>query len=238
MKSYAGIKITVTVVIAVMMGWMSAAVWVPPMITKRVEACVAREWLTPLDTGKRSEWGSLLIFRKGNFLAERVTYAHLKAHVHTGIDLQNRSGGGPGEPVYAAAAGRIYEVKLQAQGTRVTLQHLLAGGEIVYTSYIHVAGVQVKKRQWVDNRTVIARRFNREELKKYGNFYNHLHFQVNKNPFIPEHTIQTQTISEAQERFYDPEFIFYSHQEDMPADWKTWLKDKKMTFRQLISIIF
>ncbi len=238
MRNQIWIKLTVIILILLMMGWIGVSVFLPPMMTKRVGSCVAREWLTPLNTGKRSDWKSLLLFRKGGFLAERAAYAHLQSHVHTGIDLQNRKGGGPGEPVYAAAKGKVFNVALQAQGTRVTIQHLLANGEVVYTSYIHVAGVLVKKGQWVDNRTVIARRFNRDELKKYGSFYNHLHFQVHKNKFIPEYTVQTKTISEAQERFYDPEFIFHSHHGDEPAEWKAWLKDKKMTFWHLVSILW
>lgn len=231
------IKILAVVVTLAVLGWVGIRVLIPPIITKRVEMRVAREWLTPLDTGKRKDWDSLLLFRKGGFLAERVAYAHLQAHVHTGVDLQNRTRGGPGEPVYAAARGKVYNVKIQAQGTRVTLQHLLPNGELVYTSYIHVAEVRVKEGQWVDTDTVLARRFNRAELKQYGAFYNHLHYQVHKNEFVPEHTIQTNTAVQANERFYDPKFIFYSHPGGEPAEWQWWLKDKKMTLLQLISIL-
>lgn len=219
-------------------GGAATAYYVPRLITKRVEAFVAREWLTPLDTGKRSDWKSLLLFRKGAFLADRATYAHLQLHVHTGIDLQNRSGGGPGEPVYAAAKGKVFDVKIQAQGTRVTVQHLLPNGESVYTSYIHVAGVQVKKGERVGPNTVVARRFNRAELEKYGAFYNHLHFQVHKRVFVAEHTINTQTHDEAKQRFYDPEFIFYHHHAEKQTNWRAWLKSGKMNLWQLFSMIY
>lgn len=212
--------------------------FLPILITRRVESCVARQWLTPLNTGKRTEWDSLLLYRKGAFLAERAAYAHLKSHVHTGIDLQNRSRGGPGEPVYAAAKGKVFDVKVQAQGTRVTIAHLLPNGEVVYTSYIHVAGVRVKKGQRVGPNTVVARRFNRAELKKYGAFYNHLHYQVHKRVFVPEHTINTQTNEEAQKRFYGPEFIFYHHHAEEQADWRSWLRHGKISLAQLVSIIF
>jgi hypothetical protein len=209
----------------------------PAWITHRLKQVAAREWLTPLDTGKRTEWNSLLVTSRGGFLAERVAYAHLKVHIHTGVDLQNRHRGGPGEAVYAVAKGKVHDVKIQAQGTRVTVRHLLANGEIVYTSYIHVGGVRARKGRWVDSGTVLARRFNREELKKYGDFYNHLHFQVHKARFVAEHTVNSKTREEVKERFYDPKFIFNNHLLDLEPDWRQWVKDGIIPFWTLVAIL-
>jgi len=212
-------------------------IFLPPLLTQRVEAWVAREWLTSLDTGKRHEWKSLLIPKEGGFLAERPAYGHLSSHVHTGVDLQNRYRGGPGEPVYAVAKGKVFDVRFQEQGTRITIQHFLPSGEVLYTSYIHVAEVRVKKGMRVDSQTVIARRFNRNELKKHGQFYNHLHFQVHKGKFVPEYTVTTRTKEEAEERFYDPKAIFYQHHQDVRPDWRQWIKEGRISFFELLWIL-
>ncbi|MBI4549683.1 MAG: M23 family metallopeptidase [Candidatus Omnitrophica bacterium] len=212
-------------------------VLLPAWITHRVQKVVAREWRTPLDTGKRADWDSLIVTRRGGFLADRTAYAHLRVHIHTGVDLQNRHRGGPGEPVYAVAKGKVHDVRIQAQGTRVTVRHLLANGEIVYTSYIHVGGVRARKGQWVDPATVIARRFDRDELKKYGQFYNHLHFQAHKARFVPEHTINTNTREEAKARFYDPKFIFNNHLQELEPDWRQWVRDGIIPFWRLVALL-
>ena len=215
-----------------------ACFFLSPLITERVVETVAWDWLTPLDTGKRSDWDSLLISKDGHFLYERPAYARLETHIHTGVDLQNRYRGGPGEPVYAVARGKVYDVKLQGKGTRVTLEHLLPNGELVYTSYIHVADVAVAKRMRVDAFTVIARRLNREELHRYGKIYNHLHFQVHKNKFVPEHTIESRTPEEVDARFYNPEAIFHNHYQDAVPDWRAWTKSGKLSFGKLLLFLF
>lgn len=206
-------------------------------ITERVEELVAKDWLIPLDTGRRQDWASLMITPKGYFLAERPPYAHLPTHVHTGVDLQNRYRGGPGEDVYAVARGKVYDVKFQDQGTRVTLLHFLPNGEIIFTSYIHVSDIRVRKGMLVGSQTVIAKRFTEEELKKYGGLYDHLHFQVHKHQFVPEHTIATGTQEEAEGRFYNPEWIFYHHHQDVRSDWKGWLKEGKISLWKLLGVI-
>lgn len=219
--------------IAVLWGYEALPSW----ISKRVEECVARDWRTPLDTGRRTDWNSLLISRKGRFMAERTAYAHLDVHLHTGVDLQNRFRGGSGEPVYAVAKGKVCDVKLQAQGTRVTIAHLLADGEVVHTSYIHVADVRVKKGMRVSAESVIARRFNRAELRQYGKIYNHLHFQVHKKQFVPEHTVNSRTRKEVAGRFHDPEQIFRRHAQDAGSDWQKWVRSGKISFWTLLWLV-
>ena len=218
--------------------WFGFQFVLPPLITQRVNEFVAKEWLTPLNSSKRTDWNTMMLFRKGGFLSDRTAYAHLQKHIHTGVDLQNRKGGGPGEPVYAAATGKVYDVAIQAQGTRVTIQHLLANGEIVYSSYIHVGGVEAVVGRRVTPWTVIARRFTKDELKQYGQIYNHLHFQIHKGVFVREHTVQTSTIEQGKERFYDPETIFHQHYQELTPDWKQWIKDGKLTYWQLLKILF
>ena len=235
-KSYLRLLISLLLLAAILILWVKYIL--PPIITAKVDTMVAREWLVPLDTGKRKDWNSLLIPKEGGFLAERPAYAHMENHFHTGVDLQNRYRGGPGEPVYAVAKGKVHDVKIQAERTRVTLLHLLPNGEVVYTSYIHVAGVKVKKGRWVDSSTVIARRFNREELKKYGKIYNHLHFQVHKNRFVPEDTVRSKTRGEVAERFYDPKYIFDQHHAEAVPNWREWVKSGKISFWKLLWIVF
>lgn len=216
----------------------AAARFLPWWIDETLPRAAAGEWLTPLDTGRRSDWDSLLISRKGHFLGERTAYGHLDVHVHTGVDLQNGSRrGGPGEPVYAAANGKVYDVKLQEQGTRVTIRHLLPTGEIVFSSYIHVGGVRVKKGMSVGPGTQVARRFDRAELRQYGPIYNHLHFQIHKDRFVPEHTIETRTVEEANARFYDPAVFFRNPRVAQNPEWRRWVREGKISFWKLLAIL-
>lgn len=208
-------------------------------MARRLEATVSREWLTPLDTGARADWDSLVVTRKGAFLAERAAYRHLTGHVHTGVDYQNRAGrGGPGEPVYATARGKVWDVKVQGAGTRVTVAHLLPDGEIVYSSYIHVGGVRVRRGTRVGPHTVIARRLKHRELARYGSLYNHLHFQIHRGRFVPEHTIATRTDDEARARFYDPQIFGRRSFTAGPFPWMDWIREGRISFGMLLWLLF
>lgn len=213
-------------------------VFFPWLISGRVEKTVAREWLTPLDTGKRTDWSSLAILKKGKFLSSRAAYAHLQKHVHTGIDVQNRHRGGPGERVYSVAKGKVFDVKIQGAGTRVTICHLLPNGELVYSSYIHLADVRVKRGRRVDSSTILGRRFNREELKRYGAYYNHLHFQIHRGKFNASDTVLSKTKEEVLGKFYAPDVFLREFPKNEKLVWKDWLREKKISRGELLWIVF
>jgi len=226
----------------VLIGFFAAALLFlalfPGVINRRAEKAVVREWLTPLDTGRREDWDTILVSKKGKYLSPRAAYAHLEEHLHTGIDLQNRHGGGPGEPVYAVAQGKVFDVKIQGAGTRVSIAHLLPDGEMIYSSYIHMAGIRVKKGQRVDSSTVLGRRLNRQELAKYGSYYNHLHFQIHRGKFNAADTIQSKKENAVRKKFYDPFEFLKGFPERKNLSWRDWLKEGRISFWELLWIIF
>lgn len=199
---------------------------------------VARDWFLPLDTGDRSNWDTVAIWSKGHFLAWRAAYGGMKVHWHTAVDLQNNGAGGkrggPGEPVYPAAKGIVEDVRVARGGTRVSLRHLLPDGRTVWTSYIHVAEPTVQIGQWVEPSDPIARRFNRQELRRFGRIYNHVHFQIHKDRFHPKDTSTCYTQELARQHFYEPRAFFADRAAARDTvNWLAWLRDGRVTLAAL-----
>gem|GEM_PF-1342287 len=235
MRFLPGLKVSVVLAVFFASG---ISFLLPRVIDSRVKASAAYVWDLPLETGDRSDWKSSVTRDKGAFLADRAAYEHMAAHLHTGVDLQSGRTPKPAEPVYAAAKGKVYDVKIQGAGTRVTIAHLLPTGEIVYSSYIHIADVRVKRGMRVDVSTLIGRTFNRQELKKYGAYYDHLHFQLHRRAFVPSDTISLKTAGEVTERFYDPAVFFENYPKEGDLNWLKWLEKRQVPFRQFLWLIF
>jgi len=210
----------------------------PRIIDHQVKMSVAGEWKVPLDTGDRMHWKSAVIRDKGFFLAYRTAYKHMGEHLHTGVDIQNGQIGKPAELVYAAAPGKVYDVKIQGAGTRVTIAHLLFNGEVVYSSYIHITDVRVKPGMRVNASTIIGRTFNRRELEEYGAYYDHLHFQLHRKVFNPSDTILLKTREEVLSKFHDPEIFFENYPREGSLDWRKWLLERKISPREFFRLVF
>lgn len=143
---------------------------------------IQSEWLLPLDTGDRTDWSTLLFEHDANFKDYRKTWNPRKPRRHTGVDLQNGGDwgrlGGPGEAVYAMGPGRVFGIYGKPPNRRVIIAHQLPSGKKFWSCYLHVEAIRVRPGQRVDAWTVIARRLNSRELRKYGRDYNHLHFEI------------------------------------------------------------
>jgi len=168
-------------------------------------------WKLPLNTGARQDWRSVYLEADAHFLAWRRTHNPRKPRRHTGIDLQNgKYWGGPGEPVYAMATGKVLGVFDSHPHQRIVIEHQLADGRTVWSAYIHITASRVRVGDFVDSETVIARRLNQSELNQYGSEYNHVHIEIMKKlpPLVngQYQWMSTRCYSESQvtQYFYNP----------------------------------
>jgi murein DD-endopeptidase MepM/ murein hydrolase activator NlpD len=164
---------------------------------------IAREWKLPLHTHSRKEWRSVHISEKAGFMAKRFK------HLHTGIDIVNPKGG-PGEAVYAAAAGKVVSIYAKEPNLGVMIQHRLPYDEIVWSVYVHVTHINARIGDVVSSNTAIAHVMNKDQLKKHGWEYKHLHFEILKKPRVNEvgkyvsYSTRCKTRQEVEKHFYDP----------------------------------
>lgn len=176
------------------------------------------EWLLPLDTGDRRDWSSIVFESDAHFKALRRTSRYRGIRLHTGLDLQNggRSGtlGGPGERIYAIAAGVVIKISGSLPNKRMVISHQLQDGHTVWSSYLHIADPRVHEGEQVTPQTVIARRLNVVELRRYGWGYNHLHLEIFKKLPVPRNNHYTwmsqfcYTTGQVDKYFYDPIAFF------------------------------
>jgi murein DD-endopeptidase MepM/ murein hydrolase activator NlpD len=163
--------------------------------TETPEANNPDEWLLPLDTGNRLDWSTIVFESDAHFKALRRTGRYRGTRLHTGLDLQNggRMGtlGGPGEMVYAIAAGEVVKISGSLPNKRMVISHQLPDCLTVWSSYLHIADPRVREGEQVTPQTVIARRLNTAELRRYGWGYNHLHFEIFKKLPVPRNNHYT-----------------------------------------------
>lgn len=99
-------------------------------------------------------------------------------HHHAGIDLK----GGFDETVCAIGRGRIFQIFRTFPHKTVIIKHYLPNKKFIYSVYTHIEDIRVSVGNWVDEKTVLARLFNEEELKR-ANFGtpNHLHLEIRRS---------------------------------------------------------
>ena len=190
----------------------------PSGITQPDYDPIYSEWMLPLDTGDRTDWSTLLFEHDAHFKDYRKTWNPRKPRLHTGVDLQNGgewgARGGPGEAIYAIGPGKIFGVYGKPPNRRIIISHKLPSGNKFWSCYLHVAGIRVRPGQRVDAYSIIARRLNARELRRYGRHYNHLHLEVlrrlppwrnNKYRWMSQYCYSRAQVNRY---FYDPENFF------------------------------
>lgn len=162
----------------------------------------ANNWLLPFEADNRKSITSIKII--SIFGDHRDSF--LKGHVHTAIDIN------PAKPksklinVYPMANGIVCSIHLGENQRTVVVKHKLKNNEIVFTTYKHLKDVFVNAGQQVNTNTKIARLFTKEESKKYGGNYHHLHLEIRKK-FDDYGCASWLTMNKTQlnERYYNPQ---------------------------------
>lgn len=163
---------------------------------------IAENWVLPFEAENRKNINSIKII--SIFGDHRNSF--LKGHIHTAIDIN------PAKPktklisVYPMANGVVCSIHLGENQKTVVVKHQLKNGQISFTSYKHLKEVYVNTGQQVNINTKLARLFTKEESKKYGGDYHHLHLEIRKK-FDDYGCASWLTMNNEQlnNRFYNPQ---------------------------------
>jgi len=163
---------------------------------------VAENWLMPFEAENRKSINSIKII--SIFGDHRDSF--FKGHIHTAIDINPAKPKGKIINVYPMANGVICSIHLGENQRTIVVKHKLKNNQIVFTTYKHLKDVYVNTGQQVNTNTKIARLFTKEESKKYGGDYHHLHLEIRKK-FDDYGCASWLTMNKIQlnERYYNPQ---------------------------------
>ncbi|WP_231424833.1 MULTISPECIES: M23 family metallopeptidase [Pedobacter] len=163
---------------------------------------IADKWFLPFDVADRKKVSNIKII--SIFGDHRDSY--YKGHIHTAIDINPVKPKTKLIPVYAMANGVVCSVHLGENQKTVVVKHTLKDGKTMFTSYKHLKEVYVSNGQQVNEQSKLARLFTKEESKKYGGDYHHLHLEIRKK-FDDYGCASWLTFNNNQlnDRFYNPQ---------------------------------
>ncbi|WP_231491343.1 M23 family metallopeptidase [Pedobacter sp. Leaf170] len=169
---------------------------------------VADNWVLPFESDNRKSIGSIKII--SIFGDHRDSF--FKGHIHTAIDINPSKPKGKLINVFAMANGVVCSIHLGENQKTVVVKHQLKNGQTLFTSYKHLKEVYVNLGQQVNINTKLARLFTKEESKKYGGDYHHLHLEIRKK-FDDYGCASWLTMNKEQLnlRFYNPQIFIKEH---------------------------
>ncbi|WP_316832058.1 M23 family metallopeptidase [Pedobacter aquatilis] len=175
-----------------------------PYYLNGTPAQTADNWLLPFAASSRKDVKSIKVI--SIFGDHRDSF--YKGHIHTAIDIN------PSQPksklvaVYSMANGMVCSIHLGENQRTVVIKHKLKNGSVMFTTYKHLKEVYVNIGQQVTPNTKLARLFTKEESKKYGGDYHHLHLEIRKK-FDDYGCASWLTMNKVQlnERYYNPQIF-------------------------------
>lgn len=162
---------------------------------------IATAWSLPFDVANRKDIKQIKVI--SIFGDHRDSY--FKGHIHTAIDINPAKSKTGLVSVYPMAKGIVCSVHLGENQRTIVVKHKLADGKVMFTSYKHLKEVYISQGQKVTENTKIARLFTKQESKKYGGDYHHLHLEIRKT-FDDYGCASWLTMNQKQldQRFYNP----------------------------------
>jgi len=169
---------------------------------------VADNWALPFEAVNRKDVKSIKII--SIFGDHRDSF--LKGHIHTAIDINPAKPNNKFIGIFAMANGIVCSIHLGENQKTVVVKHKLKNGQVIFTSYKHLKDVFVNTGQQVNQNTKLARLFTKEESKKYGGDYHHLHLEIRKK-FDDYGCASWLTMNKTQldERYYNPQIFINEH---------------------------
>jgi murein DD-endopeptidase MepM/ murein hydrolase activator NlpD len=137
---------------------------------------VVDNWYVPFATKNKKSIKTVAVVSV--FGAKRLSY--LRGHFHTGTDLVPKPNNKANVNVYPIAGGIVCSIHLGRPHTTVVIKHKLKDGRTIFSSYKHLARVDVTLGQQVSHEDVIGRLYTRNEAKELGGNYDHLHLEIRK----------------------------------------------------------
>lgn len=144
-----------------------------------VKSSYSQDYLLPIDCLDRTDISLIELTEIGNFGELRKARPGIPEHFHTGIDIKRPKPNFTNEPIYAITEGIVMSVRTDGPYALIIIEHN-NNENIFWTEYEHIAGIEVKVGDNVNENTRIARFMNLEELNKYGWQFDHFHFEILK----------------------------------------------------------
>ncbi len=175
----------------------------------------------PINVENRKIFKQSYLTNVGDFGIWRKPYNGLKGHYHTGIDFKNPGKSvGDLQPIFACAEGKVISIYSHGPSSTIIISHNL-GNKYVYSVYTHVSNIVVLPGDTVDHYTVIASFIDKPHLDTWGEYLNHLHFEILKirpkyagkykgYDTYSSYSVSCFTKRDLFEKFYNPE-IFFEH---------------------------
>lgn len=174
----------------------------------------------PIDAHNRNNIYSISLTEIGEFGIVRKSRPRVPEHLHTGIDIKRPNNNYGSEPIFSITDGVVISKREDGPFGQLIIEHEYRG-EIFWTVYEHIAGINVELYQSVNSNNPIARFFNRDELEMYGWQFDHFHFEVLKkrpieiqqNKQKPQRLFRSYTLEcyskeQLDNHFYNPlEFL-------------------------------
>jgi hypothetical protein len=140
------------------------------------------EWFLPINVVNRQSLENVRLTSIGEFGRPRQARAAVPAHLHTAIDLMRPTDNYFDEPIFPAAVGTLISLRTDGPFAQIIIEHQESDGESVWTIYEHIAEARVGLGEIVNPERAIGRFFNKSELDKFGWQFDHLHFEILKQP--------------------------------------------------------
>jgi murein DD-endopeptidase MepM/ murein hydrolase activator NlpD len=135
-----------------------------------------KSWKVPFQTEDRFKLNTIKVISV--FGAPRDSY--LKGHIHTAADIIPEKLN-IYNYIYPMADGVICSIHLGHPHKTIVIKHRLPDSTIIYTSYKHLQEIYVTNGMQVDQDTKLAGLYTKEETKKQGGSYDHLHLEIRKS---------------------------------------------------------
>ncbi len=180
-----------------------------------------RDWYFPIAVEDRTAKEAIQLTGIGTFGHHRPARPNVRAHLHSGIDIERPGRNYRDEPVYPAAKGKVISLRDDGPFAQVIIEHDLNEQARVWTVYEHVAGITVSIADEVNPFVPIARFMTKEELDEFGWQFDHFHFEIlkkaprplkpsEKTPyrFFGVYNLECYSQIDLDKYYYDPlEFI-------------------------------
>lgn len=180
----------------------------------------AKKFYLPFSAADRRKFSFSYVTESGKFAVWRKPYNGIKGHYHAGLDFRNPGRKkGACEAVYSSAAGKVISVHKNGPSSFVIIKHNIEGGRTVYTAYTHINDIVVSPGDTVDHLTVIGSFIDRKGLDKWGEYLNHIHFEILKIPpkyaglekgrkVYTSYSVDCISRFDLYDKFYNPELFF------------------------------
>jgi len=173
----------------------------------------------PINIPNRRILTKSIIEPAGDFGIWRKPYRGMKGHFHAGIDIRNPNRSiGAIEAIYACAEGKVISVYEHGPSSTIIIKHK-HHDKFIYSVYTHIADIVVEPGDSVNQFSVIASFIDKPQLKKWGVFFNHLHFEIlkiapkydgkiNGRDTYSSYSTQCKTLDILHYYFYNPKYFF------------------------------